>query len=376
MATAMSRIVLDARTATDHFPGIGRYVVNLVSALKRIAPELDLALLRDPSTPDQRLTLPDDLPTLDCAVSPFNLSQQWQVRSIVRRSQAALYHSAYYLMPYAPSLPAIVTCYDLIPLIYPQYFPAPQRLIFRTAHHLALRTARITLAISEATKSDLVRFFHIDPQRVVVTPLAADPHFQPPSRATIDRVRQQHALPDRYLLYFGSNKPHKNVPRLIEAFAQANLQFPTANFKLIIAGHWDERYPQAKALVEQLNLRDAVRFIGPVQDADLPALYGGAEVFVFPSQYEGFGFPVLEAMACGVPVVCSNRSSLPEVAGDAALLCDPNDVGMLAHAIEQALADQDLRASLRQRGLARAAQFSWEQTALTTLKVYRSVVKV
>jgi glycosyltransferase involved in cell wall biosynthesis len=368
----MPPIVLDVRTATDHFPGIGRYVVNLASALKRIAPDLDLTLLRDPSTPAQRLTLPD-LPTLDCAISPFKLSQQWRVRSILRRSQAALYHSAYYLMPYAPGLPSIVTCYDLIPLIFPHYFSAPQRLIFRMAHWLALRTAHITLAISEATKRDLVRFFHIDPRRIVVTPLAADAHFQPPSRAAIDRVRQQHVLPERYLLYFGSNKPHKNVPRLVEAFGQLGIRNQGSGLGLVIAGHWDERYPEAKQATARLGLTDMVRFIGPVQDADLPALYGGAEVFVFPSQYEGFGFPVLEAMACGAPVVCSNRSSLPEVAGDAALLCDPTDVEALARAIEQALIDRDLRNTLRARSLNRAAQFSWEQTAQQTLEVYRSL---
>ncbi len=129
----MTPLVLDARTATDHFPGIGRYVVNLASALKRIAPDLDLTLLREPSAAAQRLMLPD-LPVLDCAVSPFALAQQWRVRSILRRSHAALYHSAYYLMPFAPGVPSVVTCYDLIPLIYPQYFTAIQRLIFRAAH--------------------------------------------------------------------------------------------------------------------------------------------------------------------------------------------------------------------------------------------------
>jgi glycosyltransferase involved in cell wall biosynthesis len=365
--------VLDARTATDHFPGIGRYVVNLASALKRVSSDLDLALLRDPSSAAQRLTLPD-LPTVDCAVSPFALSQQWRVRSILRESRAALYHSAYYLMPYVPSVPSIVTCYDLIPLIYPQYFTAIQRLIFRTAHTLALHTARVTLAISDATKRDLVHFFHADPQRIVVTPLAADAHFQPPSHAEVDRVRQHYALPDRYVLYFGSNKPHKNVPRLIEAFARLGIGVQGLGIGLVIAGHWDQRYPQARNLVEQLNLKDRVRFIGPVKDADLPALYGGAELFVFPSKYEGFGLPVLEAMACGAPVVCGNRSSLPEVVGDAALLCDPYDVESLARAIERAITDRVLNESLRARSLARAAQFSWEQTAQRTLDVYRSLL--
>jgi alpha-1,3-rhamnosyl/mannosyltransferase len=367
----MPPVILDARTAADHFPGIGRYVANLASALKQTTPELDLTLLRDPSAGTQRLTLPD-LPALDCAISPFALSQQWRVRSILRRSQAALYHSAYYLMPYAPSVPSIVTCYDLIPLIYPQYFTATQRLIFRTAHWLALRTARVTLAISEATKNDLVRFFYVDPQRIVVTPLAAAPHFQLPPHVEINRVRQQYALPDRYVLYFGSNKPHKNVPRLVEAFAALRIRDQRSGIGLVIAGHWDQRYPEAKQAVEQLNLKDRVRFIGPVEDDDLPAVYGGAELFVFPSEYEGFGLPVLEAMACGVPVVCSNRSSLPEVAGDAALLCDPHDVESLARTIERALTDRALRSTLQQSGLARTAEYSWEQTARSTLEAYRA----
>jgi glycosyltransferase involved in cell wall biosynthesis len=368
------KIILDARTATDHFPGIGRYVVSLASALQRVSPDLDLTLLRDPAASAQRLTLPD-LPALDCATSPFALSQQWRVRSIVRRSHARLYHSAYYLMPYAPGVPSVVTCYDLIPLFYPHYFTALQRVIFRTAHILALRTVRVTLVISEATKNDLTRLFHVDPQRIVVTPLAAAVHFQPPSRAEIDRARHKYTLPDRYVLYFGSNKPHKNVPRLVEAFAQSEIRDRGSETGLVIAGHWDERYPEAKQAAERLGLKDAVRFIGPVKDDELPALYGGAELFVFPSEYEGFGLPVLEAMACGALVVCSNRSSLPEVAGDAALLCDPHDVRALARAIEQALADRNVRATLQQRGLARAAQFSWEQTAQRTLGVYRSLLE-
>jgi glycosyltransferase involved in cell wall biosynthesis len=366
----MPPIILDVRTATDHFPGIGRYVVNLASALQRVAPDLDLVLLRNPSSSAQRLALPE-LPVLDGVVSPFALSQQWRVRSILRRSRAALYHSAYYLMPYVPGVPAVVTCYDLIPLVYPQYFSAVQRLIFRTAHILALRTARVTLVISEATKHDLAHFFHIDPRRIIVTPLAADDHFKPPSRAEIARVRAEYALPDRYLLYFGSNKPHKNLERLIEAFAQLG----SHELRLVVAGHWDRRYPQAKESTEKLNLKDRVRFIGPVKEDDLPALYGDATVFVFPSEYEGFGLPVLEAMACGAPVVCGNRSSLPEVAGDAAVLCHPQDVSSIAQALEHVVTDQPLQQTLRARSLARAAHFTWEKTAAQTAALYRSLLK-
>jgi glycosyltransferase involved in cell wall biosynthesis len=365
----MAPIILDTRTATDHFPGIGRYAVNLASALQRVAPDLDLTLLRDPSAATQRLALPD-LPTLDCATSPFALAQQWRVRSILRQAHAALYHSSYYLMPYLPGVPTVFTCHDLIPLIFQQYFSVAQRLIYRFTHQLALNTARLTIAVSRSTKNDLQRFFRIDPDRVVVVHEGVDAHFRPTSRAEIDRARQAYALPDRYVLYFGSNKPHKNIPRLVEAFATSGIRDEV----LVIAGHWDGRYPEAKQAVERLGLQDTVRFIGPVQDADLPALYGGAELFVFPSEYEGFGLPVLEAMACGVPVVCSNRSSLPEVADDAALLCDPHDVEALARTIAQAATDREMRADLRQRGLARAAQFSWERAAAQTRDVYRTLI--
>jgi glycosyltransferase involved in cell wall biosynthesis len=368
----MPPIVLDARTATDHFPGIGRYVVNLASALKRVAPEIDLTLLRDSAATAQRLALPD-LPTLDCAVSPFALSQQWRVRSTLQGSRAALYHSPYYLMPYRPGAAAVFTCHDLIPVIFPQYFRARQRLIYRFTHQLALNTAQLTIAVSHSTKNDLQRFFRVNPDRIVVVHEGVDAHFQPPSRAAIDRVKQLYALPDRYVLYFGSNKPHKNLIRLVEAFAQLGIGTQNLRIKLVIGGHWDQRYPEAKQAVEKLGLADRVHFIGPVADADLPALYGGAVVFAFPSQYEGFGLPVLEAMACGVPVVCSNRSSLPEVAGGAGLLADPHDVRAIAAALDRVVSDAALRADLKQRSLDRAAALTWEQTAAQTLAVYRTI---
>jgi glycosyltransferase involved in cell wall biosynthesis len=361
-------IVLDARTATDHFPGIGRYVVNLVRALQRVAPDLDLTLLRDLAATSPRLTLPD-LPAIDCAVSPFALAQQWQVRSIVRRSPPPLYHSPYYLMPYRPGVPTVLTAYDVIPLIYPQYYTVPQRFIFRFAHALALKTARVTLAISEATKTDLVRRLGAQPDRIRVTPLAADPCFTPQSMAALQTVREKYQLPDRYVLYVGSNKPHKNLVRLVTAFS--NFQLPTSNVHLVIAGSWDDRYPEA----QQLALgNDRIRILGPIGEADLPALYSGAVVFAFVSEYEGFGLPPLEAMACGTPVIASHTSSLPEVVGEAGLLVDPHDVEAIAAALERLVSDPNLRADLAQRSLERAAQFSWEQTARLTLSAYRTLM--
>jgi glycosyltransferase involved in cell wall biosynthesis len=376
----MAPIILDARTAIDHFPGIGRYVVNLASALKRVSPELDLSLLRDPSAPALRLALPD-LPTIDCAVSPFTLSQQWRVRQALRGSRAALYHSPYYLMPYRPGVAAVFTCHDLIPLIFPQYFKAQQRLVYRFTHQLALSIAQLTIAVSQSTKNDLQRFFRVQPDRIVVVHEGVDAHFQPPARTEIDRVKQHYALPDRYVLYFGSNKPHKNLVRLLEAFAQVRTgnrgegsRDQSLGIGLVIGGYWDQRYPEAKQSAEKLGLADRVHFIGSVRETDLPAFYGGATAFAFVSEYEGFGLPPLEAMACGTPVIASNTSSLPEVIGEAGLLVDPHDVSAIAAALDRLVSDAALRADLKKRSVDRAAAFTWERTAAQTLAVYRAII--
>ena len=359
-------IVLDARTATAHFPGIGRYVTDLAHALQPLTP--DLHLLTNPQTPIH--TLPP-VPQTACSASPFSVAQQWHIPAALRRARATLYHSPYYLMPYAPGLPTVLTVYDVIPLLYPHYYTAIQRLIFRVAHTLALHAARTVIAISETTKRDFVRLFRVPENKIVVTPLAADSHFRPAAPQAIAALRRRFGLPENYILYFGSNKPHKNLVRLVTAFGQSPLFNLQSSLALIIAGHWDTRYPEAKQLTEQRGWQDRVKFIGPVAEADLPALYSGALLFIFPSEYEGFGLPVLEAMACGAPVACANTSSLPEVAGEAALLFDPTSIEALSEAMAQVSMDAARRAHLQEQSLKQAAQFSWRQTAFQTLQIYR-----
>ena len=369
---AANSYVIDARTATDHFPGIGRYVVNLSRSLAQIAPDLSISLLHDPSAAATRLTLPS-LARVACPISPFSIRQQWIVPGLLHRAQATLYHSPYYLMPYCPGVPTVLTCYDFIPLVYPQYFSVTQHLIYRLAHILALQTASVVLAISQATKADLMCYFRVASERIVITPLAADAHFTPRPPTQIATLRQKYALPERYVLYLGSNKPHKNLVRLVEAWGTLDRRSQVADCRLVLAGHWDERYSQTRETVAQLGLQDSVIFVGLAAEDDLPALYSGATLFVFPSEYEGFGLPVLEAMACGAPVACSKTSSLPEVVGDAAILFDPTDTEAIAGSLRRALASPDLRADLRERGLEQAACFSWERVAQETLAVYRQM---
>jgi len=207
----------------------------------------------------------------------------------------------------------------------------------------------------------------VPPLRVAAIPLAAGPTFHPQPLEAIAGLRRRHALPERFTLYLGSNKPHKNLPRLLAAWAT----LPEDEL-LVIAGAWDRRYPEPRQIVQQQGLGERVRFLGPVAEADLPALYGAATLFVFPSLYEGFGLPVLEALACGTPVACSDSSNLPEVADNAALLFNPLDVGAIADAIRLLLADEQERAALADRATAQAARFSWERTAAATLALYRA----
>ena len=373
----MTTYILDARSATNHFPGIGRYVSNLSRALAtEITAGEHLLLLHDPSQPSRwQLPAAAEKVTRQAAAVPlFGIGQQWRVPLALRRHQARLYHSPYYLMPYWTGVPAVLTLYDLIPRRFPHTVSPRARLLFRLTTWLALQRATHVITTSAATRRDLLAAYRLPPQRVAAIPLAPDPHFYPQAPAAVARIRRHYQLPDRYVLYVGINKPHKNLARLLDAWQRlvGNAADPPA---LLIAGAWDPRYPEPIARAAELQLGGSIRFLGPVAEQDLPALYSGATVFVFPSLYEGFGLPVIEAMACGTAVACTNASSLPEVAGDAALYFDPTRPPAIAEAIGRLLAEEELRHDLAQRGLEQAAQFTWSKTAAATLEIYRQVAR-
>jgi len=361
--------VLDARTATPHFPGIGRYVTNLARAMAaQLTADEWLTILYDARHPQSWPSLPH-VQTVPLDVSPFGLRQQWVIPRLLKRLNADLYHSAYYLMPYHPGVPAVLTVYDVIPLRFPAQSTLQARLLFRWMTWLALRAARQAVAISKATRRDFIAHFRFSPQQIAAIPLAADPAFCPQGPEMVAAVRAHYGLPEQFVLYLGSNKPHKNLVRLIEAWQRTMSTLHTSAC-LIIAGAWDDRYPEPRRRVTELGLDHSVRFLGPLPETDLPALYSAATAFVFPSLYEGFGLPVLEAMACGVPVACSNTSSLPEVAGDAALTFDPLDTGAIARTLAGLITDPELRADLSVRARQRAAQFSWSRVAQKTKEIY------
>jgi glycosyltransferase involved in cell wall biosynthesis len=268
----------------------------------------------------------------------------------------------------------VVTIHDVIHLKFPEYLP--NRMAFgyaRTMIWSAVRRADRVLTVSEASKRDILHHFRVSPAKVEVIPNAIDDRFRtPPSDEEMAQVRERYQLHAPFLLYAGTVKPHKNVERLIEAFGDLRRR-GFDHVKLLVIGDEVSKQATLRHAVHRCKLHTHVRFFGFVPHRMLAVLYRLADAFVFPSLYEGFGLPPLEAMASGTPVVTSNVSSLPEVVGEAALLVDPYDPIAIADALERLLCDESLRRTLVERGLARAREFSWERSVRRIRRVYEEV---
>jgi glycosyltransferase involved in cell wall biosynthesis len=269
-----------------------------------------------------------------------------------------------------PGTRTLLTVHDLSFLHYPDHFvPKLVRYLSGVVPRSVARADRV-LADSQATRDDLIEYMGVPPEKVQVLYSGVDGRFRPTEEpGERERLKERYGLPgDRpYVLSVGTVQPRKNYVRLIRAFASLE----RTSHELVIAGGHGWLYQEVLAEAEER--KDRVRMLGFVDDADLPALYRGAALFAFPSLYEGFGLPVLEAMACGVPVVCSNTSSVPEVAGDAALLIDPHDEESLAQALERLLSDEGLREQMVKQGFERAGQFTWERAARQLLSTIDTV---
>jgi glycosyltransferase involved in cell wall biosynthesis len=371
------RIGIDGRYLQDHFPGIGRYTYNLVRHLSTLAVEDRLIVLIDPRARNTRYDLErmraPNVTLVPAPVGVFSAQQQWHLPRLARVQRLDLYHSPHYMLPYALPCPSVVTIHDLIPYLYPDSLPNPMlRWPYAALVRAALWRASAILVDAEATRRDLLRIGARE-AKIAVVPLAVDSTFGPRPASEIAAVLERYAIQPPYVLYVGINKPHKNLVRLIRAWAALPADVRRGH-TLVLAGPQDARYPQARACVAELGLQAEVCFAGAVANEHLPALYSGALAFVFPSVYEGFGLPVLEAMACGAPVACSDRSSLPEIAADAALTFDPWRVEAIRDALQQLMTQPALRERLSMAGRARAQAFAWQETAARTLDVYRRLV--
>ncbi len=372
-------IALDARYLQEHFPGIGRYVYHLAEGLAALPEGPDLTLFYNPTQPGQRYDLlglaarfPTRVTLKAVTARPFSLSEQWQFFGAARQGRFQVWHAPYYIRPYVLPIPTVLTTYDVINARLSSASTSRKaRMAFEVATRLAFLTSKRIITISQATADDIERLYGVNSAKIRVVPLGVSENFKPLNPTEQLEARASLNLPERYLLYVGINKPHKNLARLLEAFKLYTSQTGDS-LKLILAGKEDQRYAgDLREKARQLDIMDRIEFRGEIAEADLPALYACASLFVFPSLYEGFGLPVLEAMACGTPVACADNSSLPEVAGNAAILFRAEDVTAQAAAIREGL---QRAVELRQKGLERASRFSWQRTAEKTFEVYREIL--
>ena len=367
------RIAIDARKLRDY--GIGTYVRNLLRHLSRIDSTTEYVLLCNGEDCGALEALGENFRTVSDSSAPYSIREQLSVPLDLRREGINLFHAPHYVLPPLTPCRSVVTIHDCIHLRFPQYLP--NRLAYgyaRASLWIATHRSSRVLTVSEASKRDILKYFHVPEAKINVIYNAIDERFgEAPDEEEVARVRERYQLNDPFVLYAGNIKPHKNLERLIEAF-QMLRKGDLEHVKLLIIGDEISKYATLRRAVHHYKLHKHVRFFGFVPDKTLAVLYRLASVFVFPSLYEGFGLPPLEAMASGTPVITSNVSSLPEVVGDAALLIDPYDATQIAAAMRRVLTEPALREDLRQRGLQRVREFSWERSVRRVSEIYGEVL--
>jgi len=301
---------------------------------------------------------------------------------VVMQERLDLLHGMAFVSPLSSRCPTVVTIHDLSFTLFPEFFRGANAVYLRWFTRIACQRAARIIAVSEHTRADVIRLYGVPADKVEAIPHGVDARFYPRPASEVAGFRRTHSLPEHFILFVGTLEPRKNLVKLIEAFSNLKSQLSEraggrlSNLKLMLVGGKGWYYDQIFAAIERFNLQDGVTWAGYVPSDDLPLWYNAADAFAFPSRYEGFGMPLLEAMACGTPVVSSNASSLSEVAGNAALTVLPDDVNALADALHRALSDSALRQDLRAKGLARASTFTWEETARRTARAYRHALAI
>lgn len=364
------KIGIDARMID--WSGVGRYTRELLGGLASIDQSNQYILFSNQGSSVQIPNAPNFFKS-PVNLEVFSATNQLKWAQALENTDLDLFHSPHFVFPLYISCPSIVTIHDLIPLIHPEVLPSfVKRKYYRIQNKKAIKKATTVIAVSSSTKKDILKIFGAAEEKIEVIHEAASKNFKViQNEDLIKNIRNQYKLGNRFILSVGNSKPHKNWIELIKAFYKLK---KTSQFKcqLVLVGNQDPRFLHCKNLVTELRLEKDIRFINFAAEEKLTALYNAACVFVLPSLYEGFGLPVLEAMACGTPVVCSNTSSLAEVAGEAALLTKPSSKD-IADAIWKVLTEETTRNKLSQKGLARVNEFSWQKTAAQTLAAYKDV---
>ena len=366
------RIAIDIRRIEDF--GVGTYIRNLVRTLVARDRDNSYFLLGDPKKVSEVAALPENFQVVEWGDTRESWWRHVKLHQLLQAWGVNLFHIPH--LGIAPLVPCryLMTVHDLADFLYAPSSGFRQTLKFRLARRSLARAERI-LAVSQATKQDIENLFAIPAHKILVVENAIDERFIQSGRREERRlVLERYQVTDPFLLYAGSAKPQKNLPRLIEAFAVVKGELHEhpvyRKLKLLIIGDELSEHPDLRRTVIRTRMQDHVRFLGFVPIETLRVFYQSAEVFVFPSLYEGFGLPPLEAMSQGTPVVSSNVSSLPEVVGDAAVLVHPENVFDIARGVQQVLLDPELRQELRRRGQRQLARYSWERSIVQVMNLY------
>jgi glycosyltransferase involved in cell wall biosynthesis len=375
------RIGIDGKVISSRAGGIGTSAFNLVRSCLRMAaehyPQMEFVVFTGPHTCSEGIQGTNcTIDTRFQGIESSLLRLLFLIPRGLRAQRIDLFHGLDHIgVPlFAKVGRYVATIHDMIPLLWPQWVTRKHRLVVTAAYCRLRRQADMVIAPSEATKADIVRRLQINPQRIAVIPWGCDERFQPGGDPEhLAAVQHRYRLPAQYLLFAGTLEPRKNLTTLLHAYAMLRAEGCGNDLKLVVAGRTGWLYADIFDTVKTLALDEEVIFTGFVDDKDLPDLYRGAQLFVYPSLYEGFGLPILEAMASGVPVITSDVASMPEVAGDAAILVDPHDPKAIAESIAQALAEDRQRQAMIQKGLARVERFTWDSVAQQTLALYAAL---
>lgn len=376
----MITLTLDAGPAVHQRAGLSRYTERLAAhLLAHHADQIDLSLFYNAHSGHHLPPTLQHTPVRTVALGQLGWRLSVLATQLLRAPlyerwlpPSGLYHAAEHLLPYLRR-PTVITVHDLIFARYPAHHTRRNRWFLQVAMPIFVKAADAIIAVSQHTRRDLIELYGTPAEKIHVIYEGVDPTFVPAAATAIQAVQGRYS-PDRpYLLMVGTLEPRKNHAAAMRALVR--LKAAGLPHRLLVVGGEGWRFAPIAGLVQELGLTDDVTFAGYVEGADLPALYGGAACVLQPSLYEGFGFPVLEALACGAPVVCSNASSLPEVAGEAALLVEPNNDEALAAAIRRVLTEPGLRAAMIGRGLGHAAQFRWDRCAQETVALYKQVLR-
>jgi glycosyltransferase involved in cell wall biosynthesis len=364
------RIGFDARAIS--YRGIGTYSRNLLRHYADSGTEV-IVFCQD----QEKETMPavDSFTLISANMDPLSMQSKAPFRSLVQKSKVDLLHVPSPWTPAPLDTPLVATVHDVTPLLYPRSLPLGLRFRYKGQLNNTLTHAKRIITVSQVSLSALSAYAGVSPAKVRVIHNGVSERFHPDVTAEEQAAARHHySLPERFAFWVGDFRPEKNLSFLIHAWSRLEHHIPDPP-TLVLAGAQRGEYRKLRQEVEKRGMEDKVLFPGFIRDDDLPAVYSAAILFVFPSLYEGFGLPPLEAMACGTPCVVSHSSSLPEVTGSAALLFNPTSLDNLEECVIRVLTDQDLYESLRQDGLQQSAQFPWSKAAEETLDVYHSVLE-